>query len=341
MTQNPQIDVTPMQPNQAGICRRRAVAMARSMPRENEPKPPQDDAENRRRAAVRLAPLALERMQEDGWVIDENVAEHIRQLAPGMPVRIPPHRTMHRPEPPPDPPAADDAEIPEPQRFDVLVRVPGPGRRVTVNTRGAANAYYDDIAAVAAAQESPLDVIVAVYDSDSGEFALHRVTQNSLEEMKAEWLGAMRTLRAEADEDSQLPPPEHTYDAVPCRECRYRSSCPTQQAPPEADEPDMDEDAFAEEMDHWLYADEQIRELRRFEKIRDGHRDEMVKMMSANNVNEVYVHDNTGQVRVAKLGTQKRNSPNYKRLQEALTPALYNELVPQNESKRFTVTKPK
>ena len=338
MPQSTPTDVRPMRPDQAGICRRRAVAMTRGITPEHAPLPLPAEVENRRNAARRLVPLVLERMHEDRWVIECNMTSAHAELAPGLSVAIPAYRTMY--QMPPEPTDSSEA-MPEPTRFDVLTRVPGPSRRAIIKTRGAAQAYYEEIAAVASAQPSPREIIVAVYDSESGAVSLHRVPMASLAELKDQWLGAMQTLHNAAKEPGDLPDPEHEYDAAPCRECHYRNSCPTQQAPPEADAPELDEDAFAEAMDQFLCADTQLRELRRFERTRDQYRDTMVKMMSDNNLTEVFIHDNMGQLRVAKLCTQKRNVPDYKGLQETLPPSRYNELVPQKESKRFTVSQPK
>ena len=121
-----------------------------------------------------------------------------------------------------------------------------PGRRVTVASRGAANAYYDELAAVAAVQPEPREIVVAVYNSDDGEVSTHRISHQSIEEMKYEWSATIRDLAEEAAMPGELPDPENAYDAPACRSCQHRLSCPAQQKPPVAEDPDLDEDTFAE-----------------------------------------------------------------------------------------------
>ena len=342
MTKETQITVSAMWPGQAGICYRRAVAEARNMPPENEPTPAEPEVENRRRGALRLTPLVIERMAEDGWRLEATHPASTVNIKPGVPVKIPMRRVMYRmPDDGNQPTTEASNQKPEPERFEVLIRIPGPGRRVSLHGRGAANAYYDEISAVAYAQTQPMDIMVVAYNSDEGGVSMHRITRRSLEEMQEQWGENMCTLAETAAKGDELPEPQHEYGAKACQACLYKQSCPAQQTPPEEEDPDLDEDAFANALENWLAADEKIKALRNFEKARDGHRDDMVKMLTDNGLAEMSIHDNSGNLCLVKQSTYPRSSPDLKKLQEALTPSEYDELVPKTTSSRFTVSKGK
>ena len=340
MSKKNEIAVQTMWPGQAGVCYRRAVAEARGMPHENEPTAVDHEVENRRRAALALTPMLIERMQEDGWRLEDTHPGNTFNIRPGVSVKVPMRRVMYKMT---DDAHAASTETPtsEPERFEVLIRIPGPGRRVSLNGRGAANTYYDEIAAVACAQTQPMEIMVVAYDSDDGGLSMHRIAHRALAEMKQQWSGNMVALADYATEGSQLPEPENEYGAKACQPCVYRQSCPNQQAPPQQDEPDLDEDAFSDALESWLAADEKVKQLNAFQKTRDGHRDEMVKMMKENSLTEMSIHDNSGNLLLVKQSTFPRSSPDLKKMQEALTPSQYDELVPKATSSRFTVSKGK
>ena len=325
---NPTAETTfvPLLPNQANVCRRRAVAEARNLPAENEPKALEAEYNNRRRAAYRLTPLVIEMVNELGWWMVAQTTTRALELASGVVVNVPASRVMYHQDKPQE-------------HYDALIRIPGQGKMVTLNSRGAATTYYDDIAAVARTQQEPRDVVVFAYDSATGELSTHFVRRRSLDEMTEVWSANIMALVEEAKQDTALPEPENEYDAPACRNCRFRASCPAQQEPPTVDEPEMDEDAFAEALDEWLAADERVKELRRYEAIKDSQRDIMMGMMRENGLTLFNFHDDSGQLRIVKIGEQSRSAPNYKALQEALTPAQYKAMVPKNVSHRFTVSK--
>ena len=341
MTTENETAVHAMWPGQAGICYRRAVAEARGMPNENDPTPVEPEVENRRRAALRLTPLVIERMQEDGWQLEATRPAETTNIKPGVPVKVPMRRVMYRIPDDADQTSTEAEQKPEPERFEVLIRIPGPGRRVSLNGRGAANAYYDEIAAVACAQTQPMNILVVAYDSDEGSVSQHRINRRSIDEMKEQWSENMGALADTATKGDELPAPQHEYGAKACQTCVYKQSCPTQQTSPEEEDPDLDEEAFADALENWLAADEKIRDLRNFEKVREGNRDQMVKMLTDNNLTEMSIHDNSGNLRLVKHSSYPRNSPDLKKLQEALTPSEYDELVPKTTSNRFTVSKGK
>ena len=334
MSESSNIKLFPMQPDQASICRRRAVAEARGMPPENAPAAPEPSAENRRRAAGRLAPMVLEHMAENGWQAMGIIPAATKLISEDILVNVPMRHLMGQ-----VPDGDGDQPVNEPKEFEVLVRVPGPRHRVTVTSRGAGNAYYGELAAIAAVQQEPRDIMVAVYNSDDGDVALHHIPRKSMEEMKQEWTSTMLDLAREATQPDELPDPENAYDAPACRSCRYRLNCPAQQQPPVPEDPNLDEDAFAEALEQWQFANEKVGELRGYEKTREAQRDEMMKMMTENGITEMNFHDSSGQARLIKIGIQPRNSPNYKLLQEALSPAQFNEMIPKTTSRRFTVSK--